>query len=64
MTNPFKTDRLIVQINRKAKEVGLHIFLLLTVEVYIFSMQTLNIMVSVNFLVFYYKHLLFISYVV
>ena len=64
MTDPFKTDRLIVQINRKAKEVGLHIFLLLTVEVYIFSMQTLNIMVSVNFLVFYYKHLLFISYVV
>ena len=52
MTDPFKTDRLIVQTNRKAKEVGLHIFLLLTVEVYIFSMQTLNIMVSVNFLVF------------
>ena len=64
MTDPFKTDRLIVQTNRKAKEVGLHIFLLLTVEVYIFSMQTLNIIVSVNFLVFYYKHLLFISYVV
>ena len=64
MTDPFKTDRLTILTNRKAKEVGLHIFLLLNVEVYIFSMQTLNIMVSVNFLVFYYKHLLFISYVV
>ena len=64
MTDPFKTDRLTILTNRKAKEVVLHIFLLLTVEVYIFSMQTLNIMVSVNFLVFYYKHLLSISYIV
>ena len=64
MTDPFKTDRLTILTNRKAKEVAFHIFLSLTVEVYIFSMQTLNIMVSVNFLVFYYKHLLFISYVV